>query len=64
MIGKNVTATLGRAPVPYAEDAVSSYAAPVAACELAWKESWDRVSDGEDIVQQNLVGSSSNIKSF
>ena len=53
-VGTNVTATPGGAPVPYAEDAVSSYAAPVANCELALKGSCEWVSEGEDIVQNFL----------
>ena len=52
VLDKTVTETPGKGPILHAEDAVSSYIEPIAPCELALTDSWDRV--GEDIIQHCL----------
>ena len=47
--GTNVTTTPGGGPVPWTEDAVSSYVVSVTKDELIVTDFTDCVSDGEDI---------------
>ena len=55
--GTNVTTTPGGGPVPWTEDAVSSYVASVTKGELTVTDLTDCVSDGEDITQNFFTSS-------
>ena len=56
-VDKTITVTPGGGPILRVKDVVSSSAEPVAICKLAFTDSWDLASEGEDIFQQNWVGS-------
>ena len=55
---RTVTTTPGGGPIPWTEDAVSSYVASVTKGELTEADFTDCVSDGEDISQKFSASSS------